>query len=238
MTTTGADFVALARTRLGQAYVLGANVPLDDREYAGPWDCAEFATWLAYQLRERLVGCVDNEVPVAKAEPYSGGWAHDAARGLLLRTTVDAALATPGVFLVRAPARGAIGHVALSDGTGGTVEAHSRKHGVSAHRVSGRRWDHACLLAGVEYRSAVASPLPTYHAPAVILREGSRGPLVVALKRALAERGYWQQPLESVTAPIFGPMTTGAVARFQVDHGLVRDGEAGPLTFRELGLAS
>lgn len=232
------ELVELARTRTGQDYELGADVPLDDHEYAGPWDCAEFLSWLVYQKTRRLIGCVDNGVAVALAEPYSGGWAADARNGILGRTTIEAALATPGVALIRRPLRGRIGHVALSDGLGGTVEAHSRKHGVSAHRITGRVWDFAGLVPGFTYRSALASPPPLYDRPAAILRVGVTSARVVELKRALAARGFWDGDLEAATAPIFGRRTELAVARFQAARGLVRDGEAGPDTFRERELAA
>jgi len=231
----GRDLVELARTQLGKPYVFGVSVDLTAPDPPA-FDCAEFLSWIAWQKLGRLVGCVDNAAPVERAEPYSGGWAHDIESGVLLPTSIDSALATAGVVLVRAPARGKIGHGALSDGTGGTVEAHSTRYGVSAHRISGRAWSHAGLLRGVDYRSAVASPLPLYHAPAAILRVGSKGPAVVALKRRLKELGYWTRPLHQITAPVYGMLTAEAVARFQGDRGLVRDGEAGPVTFAALGL--
>lgn len=237
MVPTSHELVELARTQIGKPYVLGADVDLADPN-PPEFDCAEFATWLGYQKKRRLFGCIDNSVPVELAEPYSGSWAADARSGVLVRTTISAALTTPAVFLIRKPIKGRIGHVAMSDGLGGTIEAHSRKYGVSEHPISGRVWDYACMLPGVEYRGAIASPLPSYQPPSFVLRIGANGDLVVQLKRALAERGYWKLPLDSQTAPIYGRQTEAAVARFQADHDLLVDGEAGPQTFRALGISA
>lgn len=60
-------------------------------------------------------------------------------------------------------------------------------------------------------------------APPPVLREGSKGPHVANLQRALHERGY------TLTADgDYGPKTRAAVERFQRDRGLSVDGVAGP----------
>ncbi len=61
----------------------------------------------------------------------------------------------------------------------------------------------------------------------VVLREGSTGPNVVRLQRALHITADGQ----------FGPGTKAAVAAFQRSHGLTADGVAGPNTLHALGLA-
>src|SRR5512135_1240506 len=43
---SGNDFLTLAATKIGQEYVLGANAPFEDPDYDGPWDCAEFVSWV------------------------------------------------------------------------------------------------------------------------------------------------------------------------------------------------
>jgi N-acetylmuramoyl-L-alanine amidase len=45
---TGAQLLALAETRIGEKYV-NVQVPKDNPKWHGPWDCAEFASWLVYQ---------------------------------------------------------------------------------------------------------------------------------------------------------------------------------------------
>ena len=50
---TGAQLLALAETRIGEKYV-NVQVPKDNRHWRGPWDCAEFASWLVYQATGKL----------------------------------------------------------------------------------------------------------------------------------------------------------------------------------------
>ena len=59
--------------------------------------------------------------------------------------------------MLRSPQPGATGHIAISDGGGGTVEAHSTKAGVIASTISGRRWDMGILIPEVEG----SNPLPS-----------------------------------------------------------------------------
>lgn len=69
-------------------------------------------------------------------------------------------------------------------------------------------------------------------APGRHLRQGSRGPAVVALQRALTRLGH------SLSADgDFGPLTAGQVRAFQRSKGLSADGIVGPLTIRALEAA-
>jgi peptidoglycan hydrolase-like protein with peptidoglycan-binding domain len=61
------------------------------------------------------------------------------------------------------------------------------------------------------------------------LAHGSRA--VRALQLRLQARGFRPGPIDG----IFGPLTRGAVLRFQEKHGLVADGVVGPLTRKPLG---
>ena len=74
---TGAQLLALAETRIGEKYV-NVQVPKDNRKWHGPWDCAEFASWLVYQGTGKLYGCIDNAADPAVADAYSGAWVRDA----------------------------------------------------------------------------------------------------------------------------------------------------------------
>jgi hypothetical protein len=56
---TGAQLLALAETRLGEKYV-NVQVPKDNRNWHGPWDCAEFASWLVISGVGKLYGCIDD----------------------------------------------------------------------------------------------------------------------------------------------------------------------------------
>lgn len=231
MTVTGREIVDLARTRIGQEYVFGVRVDLLDPGYAGPWDCAEFATWLCFQTTGRILGTVGDD------DPYSGAWARDILRGVLTSVPIAEAASIAGAILVRRPTSSVVGHVAVSDGQGGTVEAHSRRLGVATARISGRRWDLAGLLPDVEYRGAIASPLAAYEAPAVLLRlvrPYMRGELVGCVQRALASAGH--DP--GLPDGVYGPKTAAAVFSFQLAEGLAIDGEVGPETFRALRVSA
>jgi hypothetical protein len=137
---TGAELVALAETKIGQRYTLGAQADLEDPNYAGPWDCADFASWLAYQATGKRIGCT------LIGDPFSGSWAR-----VRLRITPDRAMWIPGAVFVRAPSRQRRGHVAISDGRGGIIEAHSTKRGVCRASALRRGWTTAVLIPGVEY---------------------------------------------------------------------------------------
>src|SRR5579883_2597481 len=67
-----------------------------------------------------------------------------------------------------------------------------------------------------------------------VLKQGSRGPDVAALERALAAAGF--DP--GSTDGEFGPAVEAAVRAFQTNRGLEPDGVAGPATLFALGLIS
>lgn len=126
--------IALAESRLGERYVLGAKVPKDDPNWHGPWDCAEFASWLVFQCTGRRIGIRDGDA-------YTGFWKEDLARGLAKEVSVDFASRTPGCFLLRYPRASTAGHIVLVVGSNQTIEAHSAKRGVCRSKALGRRWD-------------------------------------------------------------------------------------------------
>lgn len=149
---SGAEkLLELARSRIGQAYVFGASVPKSDSRWAGPWDCAEFATWLVYQTTGHLVGVQDPAANPATAGSYTGYWAAASAKGAqgLKQISVEEAIRTPGAFLLRVPQPGVYGHIAVSDGKGGTVEAMSSASDVTTGQSRGRHWDVGVLVRGV-----------------------------------------------------------------------------------------
>lgn len=137
---TGDELVKLAMQHVGEPYILGANVPLDNPQHRGPWDCAEFVSWAVYQISNTIIGCTDNAAQMHKLEPYSGAWARDGERsGILL--SVEQVTATRGGILVRRPRHETSGHVAISRGDGTTIEAMDSKHDVTVGKIAGRRWD-------------------------------------------------------------------------------------------------
>lgn len=146
---TGRQVLALAREHIGEPYLLGALVPKNRDDWRGPWDCAEFASWVVYQVSGILYGVERADVAPNMADAYSGYWMRDAKlRGT--KVTIEEAAQIPGAVLVRSPAERR-GHVAISDGLGGTVEAHSRATGVCARTIAGRVWTIGVLVPGIDY---------------------------------------------------------------------------------------
>jgi hypothetical protein len=218
---SGQHIVDIARTRIGEDYVLGARAPLSNEAWHGPWDCAEFASWCVFQVSGIVYGAEPGEDPVL-ADPYTGYWADDAEE-LGDIVTVDLARTTVGAMLLRVPSGARGGHIAISDGAGGTIEAHSSSRGVIAHTAGGRRWDYGVLVPGISYSTVAASETEDQ---AVIWRVTSpmmRGDGIAELQRNLHSLGF--DPGQS--DGIYGGQTEAAVVDFQAAHGLVADGECG-----------
>lgn len=241
MSFTGQDVIDIGSSRIGQAYLLGAHVPLDNPGWKGPWDCAEFTSWCAYQAYGLIFGA-GNVNKVAKADPYSGHWFTDAkSRGRVIRW--QDALMIPGAALIRAPVPGKIGHVAFALGDGDrTLEARGKAFGLNVFPdAKSRPWSIGCLLPGVDYAVPAALPLVPAAAAAALPQAGYlwlklpnfRGPDVVALQRALAAAGIDPGPVDGS----FGPMTQAALTTFQIRQGLEVDGLFGPRSAAALGLA-
>lgn len=229
---TGDDLLALAARHLNERYVLGARVPKDNPDWSGPWDCAEFASWCLFQASGKLFGCDQDQKP-ATADAYTGYWQRD-ADAARCSVPVVVAKSTPGAFLLRYPAPSLIGHIAMSDGTGKTVEAHSTATGVIRGQVDGRRWDTGVLPPGIAYAEP-AMLLPTAP-PGLVLRlrqPNMKGKLVQRVQEALAARGFSPGVIDGA----YGPHTAAAVNAFQLVQGLVADGEVGQQTLKALGLA-
>ncbi len=230
---TGAGLLARAQQHIGEAYE-NVLVPKNNPNWTGPWDCAEFVSWLVFQEAGFLYGCIDDHVPPALADAYTGGWQHDSS-AMGQRVSIDRAAATIGGFVLRfPPAPGAMGHIALCDGAGGTVEAKGHAYGVVADTVQDRHWDTGVLVPGIQY-GAPAGPV-VWSAPKKLyaLNAANMDPVVVAaIQRALAADGFDPGPIDGV----YGPNTVAAVAAFQRKHGLVVDGQVGPVTSVQLKVA-
>jgi peptidoglycan hydrolase-like protein with peptidoglycan-binding domain len=146
---------------------------------------------------------------------------------------VTSAAATPGAFLLRyPPAPGEMGHIAVSDGAGGTIEAASKNTGVVAGKVSGRRWDVGVLVPGIDYSAgaaqAVAPPAKIY----AVGQPNMNAEKVRAIQSALTEVGFSPGQVDGE----YGQNTALAVAAFQHARGLITDGEVGPDTANALGV--
>lgn len=229
---TGDDVLRLASRHVGEKYVLGARAPMANAAWAGPWDCAEFVSWCVFQASGILYGTRPRNDPVL-ADAFTGFWADQAEAGGHIIDVQEAA-AIRGAAVLRKPASGQIGHIVLSDGKGGTIEAHSSKDGVIEGTLSGRRWDCGILVPGIRYfRNEKTPPLevPAAH----ILRVTQplmRGETVRKLQRALRGLGFFPGTADGV----YGPQTAHAVKAFQAANALVADGEAGPATLAALSV--
>jgi N-acetylmuramoyl-L-alanine amidase len=228
MMKTGKDLLSLGRTRLWENYFFGARVPKDASSWHGPWDCAEFISWLVYQTAKILYGCDKDFGDPAWADAGTVYWDRDARRlGNII--SLDLAAAIPGAAVLRVATASLCGHIVLSDGKGGTVEAACARLGVIEGTLHDRRWDMGILVPGIDYDQG-AQPIPVALPNARIYR--LTHPLMIAPGIKLI-----QQALKIKADGIYGPQTEMAVAGFQAGHGgLVADGEAGPLTLAALGI--
>lgn len=223
----GERLVQLGRRHIGEPYVLGALAPKSNPKWKGPWDCAELASWLVFQTAGRLYGCASDAGDPATADAFTGFWARDAER-LGVRISVEQAMRTAGAAVLRSPQPGAVGHIVISDGRGGTVEAHSTRAGVIASTISGRRWDMGILVPQIEYSERAASPERVEPNVVVyrLMDPHMIGRAVRDIQRRLREKGFNPGPVDGD----FGPTTHAAVVSFQASRRLV-----GPATARALG---
>ena len=229
--TTGEDLLRVATRHVGESYLLGVIAPKNNGQWNGPWDCAEFTSWVVFQASGILYGCNNNTNP-ALADAFTGFWHRDVL-SVGRRIDVETAASIPGAAVLRTPQPGLIGHIVFSDGKGGTREAHSRSTGVIRGKLSGRRWDMGVLVPGIEY-TPLSDPRPVPQ-PLLVLRLTNpqmQGTLVREVQRALKAQGFNPGRIDG----IYGPNTVAAVNAFQLSTGLVPDGEVGATTAKALGI--
>jgi Mannosyl-glycoprotein endo-beta-N-acetylglucosaminidase/Putative peptidoglycan binding domain len=236
---TGADLFRLAQQHVGEIY-RNVLVPKDDPDWHGPWDCAEFASWVVYQASGRLYGCDPRNQNPRTTEAFTGYWEDDVRR-LGDRVSVEDAAGTVGGIVLRyPPAPGSMGHIALCDGRGGTVEAKGRAYGVVRDEVHGRPWDTGVLIPGIEYDPGIVPITPPTHVYAVRAR-GMNRDVVKHIQEALARVKTGSNPDRYLNpGPIdglYGPHTAAAVYAFQEIAGLITDGQVGPQTAAALGIS-
>ncbi|HEY9001319.1 MAG TPA: peptidoglycan-binding domain-containing protein [Mucilaginibacter sp.] len=216
---TGEDIVSLGDKHVGEPYVLGALVPKNDADYKGPWDNADFVSWVYYQATGILYGC-------DAVDEHCDFWDRDAnKKGQII--TIDEAKSTPGAVILRFAGNGTVGHIVISDGNGGTVEAHGREDGIINSVVDGRRWDMGILVPGVTYN---ANPISPYRPPSVTIYRLTSPNMVSTeigkIQAELMRRGFDTGGVDNV----FGEMTYNAVKLFQNSVGLNPDGEVSAFT--------
>jgi N-acetylmuramoyl-L-alanine amidase len=230
MAPKGIDILSIARKHIGADYVLGVLVPKNDPNHESPFDCAEFVSYCVYQASGILYGCEDDHSNPAIADAYTGFWGRD-ARSLGRQISVAEASGIPGTAVLRLGPK--MGHIVISDGRGGTVEAASTRLGVICHTLSNRRWDMGILIPGLSYEAGNGIPEPT--PPGVIYRLTSplmRGEKIAQIQQKLESLGFESGGADGV----FGHQTFAALLDFQISNGLVPDGEVGPQTAKALGI--
>lgn len=229
---TGEKILEIARLHIGEKYVFGVSVPKNHTDWRGPWDCAEFLSWLVFQVSGILYGCDNDFGDPASADAFTGYWERD-VNSSGIRVSVEQAARTLGAAILRVPRAKSTGHIVVSDGKGGTVEAHSSRVGVIASQVGGRRWDMGILVPGIAYSEgstvAVAPPDTTIYR---LMSPMTKGAKVLEVQQSLKAAGYSPGALDG----IFGRNTQAAVIAFQLAEGLVPDGEVGPQTAKALGI--
>jgi N-acetylmuramoyl-L-alanine amidase len=77
---SGEQIVDIARRHQGERYVLGVSVPKNNPGWKGPWDCAEFASWVVFQVTGRLYGCERDFGDPSTADAFTGFWERDATQ--------------------------------------------------------------------------------------------------------------------------------------------------------------
>jgi hypothetical protein len=228
--TDGKKMLQLSETRIGEKYV-NVCVPKNNPNWHGPWDCAEFMSWLVYQVGGYLYGCVDNNADPATVEAYTGAWKTDSNK-LGKRVPVQPAAATVGGILLRyPPGPGQMGHIVVCDGKGGTVEAMGTAYGVRRGKVSGRHWDTGVLLPKFTYDDPQAQL--EIEEPAVLYgigRPNMKVSVIKTIQRALKALGINPGPIDGD----YGSQTAAAVGAFQATKGIIVDGQVGLQTAKRL----
>ncbi len=230
----GRELIELAKTKIGQEYKFGAQVPFSNRDWPGPWDCAEFITWAVFQVCGKIYGAREASYHPAGYDAWTGHWEADRKAGTFKEIEVSEAFAVPGAILLRAPNTGdiKIGHIAFSTGQAETVEAHSTKVGVVTRSAQDRYWRSGLLLPEFTYTRTTGDYW--YRYPRKYWRLTSPytfGKEVMKIKQKLASKGH----TPGLETNAFDQATHDAVAAFQQEQGLVVDGIVGKDTLRALG---
>lgn len=145
---TGKDLLKEAEKHLGEEYVFGADVPLVQGDgYHGETDCAEMCSEVVHEVTGRIYGALAPNS--SNPDPWTGQWLADMQSGKVIQVSLERAIRTPGALLLRRNKSG--GHIAFSDGKGGTVEAMGANYGVVRGRAAGRGFQWGIFIPNVCY---------------------------------------------------------------------------------------
>ncbi|MDR6563559.1 MULTISPECIES: peptidoglycan-binding domain-containing protein [unclassified Arcicella] len=224
--STGKKILELAQKHVGEKYVFGAHVPFENSNYKGPWDCAEFVSWIVFQSTQIKIGVRGNEA-------YTGYWADDVPK-LCKKINISEAGQTYGAIVFRSPGfKGIkIGHIAFSDGNGGTVEAKSTKDGVCKSTIDGRQWEFGILINAVEYeRNSILkldyqTPPLNFHVRSPLMEHK----IVQETKEKLSKINLYHGDIDE----FYNEEIAKAVSNYQKIKGLVVDGILGKETLSSL----
>lgn len=227
---TGKDLFDKAISYIGVRYILGILVPKNNANWRTAFDCAEFVSYILYQVAGIPYGWANDKGNPASADAYTGFFARD-AEALGEKISIEEAIATEGAALLRIGGDGLIGHIVFSDGQGGTMEANCTKYGCIKSTVHNRRWSIGIKFPGIEYPEV--TPAASHENPDVIfvtepLMSGNE---VVKIQQALLNKGF-----QVIVDGKFGPATSAVVKAFQSTNGLIVDGEVGSQTATALGI--
>lgn len=223
MKKIGQDLIDRAELSLGRPYVLGASVPKDDFDYSGALDCAEHVSKVIFDVTGKLYGCSHSDVSKAStADAYTGYIDRDAEL-IGTKIEVDDAARIAGAILMRVPTGSAIGHTAFSMGRNDkTNEARGSKYGVVNHKISGRDWNYGILLPFVDYSRGSAVTVQKPLGKLIKLVTPFLIDLAVGIiQTALKKKGIYTGQIDN----LYGPLTQGAVVKFQKMAGLTPDGQ-------------
>ena len=117
----GLKFSPFAETQISEKYV-NVQVPKDNAKWRRPWDCANSRRGSSIQKTGKLYGYFHNSEDPALADASSGAWVRDSLDRRVDPISQQEANGIAGAVLIRKPpAPGKMGHIAITDGRGGTV---------------------------------------------------------------------------------------------------------------------
>lgn len=224
---TGEEILQLAREHLGERCEPKAAVRKDDADWKGPWDPAEFASWLIYQVSGKLYGCVNNAGGPAKQIADPEFWFRD-AQSIIRRTSLKRAARTPGAVVLSPPDAADAWSIAISDGKGGMVEANPRIGQVIEGTLLDKEWSIGVQVPGIDYTSGKVVGARLTKKPISWLREKE----LRVVQRKLEQKGLNPGPVDGIARL----QTQGALRPFQSSHGLTPDGRIDYQTALALGI--